>query len=112
MEILIFLARHTVLVVVVALVDDELRAELVADFLLKLFQNIGADRSRIAVPVHVLLAAQLVKDQRKQVEEGRKAHNVDRGGFPDTRADGAGCRRGSWAGAHRTGSGVRHPSSH
>ena len=79
LEILIFLARHTVLVVVVALVDDELRAELVADFLLKLFQNIGADRSRIAVPVHVLLAAQLVKDQRKQVEEGRKAHNVDIG---------------------------------
>ena len=77
LEILIFLARHTVLVVVVALVDDELRAELVADFLLKLFQNIGADRSRIAVPVHVLLAAQLVKDQRKQVEEGREAHDIN-----------------------------------
>ena len=79
LEILIFLARHTVLVVVVALVDDELRAELVADFLLKLFQNIGADRSRIAVPVHVLLAAQLVEHQREQVEERGKAYYIDIG---------------------------------
>ena len=79
LEILVLLARHAVLVVVVALIDDELRAEFVADFLLKLLQNIGRNGRRVAVPVHVLLAAQLVKHQREQVEEGRKAHNVDIG---------------------------------
>ena len=79
LKILVLLARHAVLVVVVALVDDELRAEFVADFLLKLLQNIGRNGRRVAVPVHVLLAAQLVKHQREQVEEGRKAHNVDIG---------------------------------
>ena len=62
-----------------SLIDDELRAEFVADFLLKLLQNIGRNGRRVAVPVHVLLAAQLVKHQREQVEEGRKAHNVDIG---------------------------------
>ena len=79
LKILVLLAGHTVLVVVVALVDDKLRAEFVADFLLKLLQNIGRNGRRVAVPVHVLLAAQLVKHQREQVEEGRKAHNVDIG---------------------------------
>ena len=79
LEILVLLARHTVLVVVVALIDDKLGAEFVANFLLKLLQNIGRNGRRVAVPVHVLLAAQLVKHQREQVEEGRKAHNVDIG---------------------------------
>ena len=79
LEILVLLARHAVLVVVVALINDKLRAKFVADFLLKLLQNIGRNGRRVAVPVHVLLAAQLVKHQREQVEEGRKAHNVDIG---------------------------------
>ena len=79
LEVLVLLAGYAVLVVVIALVDDELRAEFVADFLLKLLQNIGRNGRRVAVPVHVLLAAQLVKHQREQVEEGRKAHNVDIG---------------------------------
>ena len=79
LKVLVFLAGYAVLVVVVALVDDELRAELVADFFLELLQNVGADGSRVAVPVNILLAAQLVKHQREQVEEGRKAHNVDIG---------------------------------
>ena len=77
LEILVLLARHAVLVVVVALVDDELGAELIADLFLKLFQNVGRNGGRIAVPVHILLAAQLVKDQRKQVEEGGEADDVD-----------------------------------
>ena len=79
LKILVLLARHAVLVVVIALINDKLRAEFVADFLLKLLQNIGRNGRRVAVPVHVLLAAQLVKHQREQVEEGRKAHNVDIG---------------------------------
>ena len=79
LKILVLLARHAVLVVVVALINDKLRAEFVADFLLKLLQNIGRNGRRVAVPIHVLLAAQLVKHQREQVEEGRKAHNVDIG---------------------------------
>ena len=79
LEVLVLLGGHAVLVVVVALINDKLRAEFVADFLLKLLQNIGRNGRRVAVPVHVLLAAQLVKHQREQVEEGRKAHNVDIG---------------------------------
>jgi len=79
LEVLVLLAGHTVLVVVVALVDDKLRAELIADLFFKLLQNVGADRGRVAIPIHVLLAAQLVKHQREQVEEGRKAHDIDIG---------------------------------
>ena len=79
LEILVLLGGHAVLVVVVALINDKLRAEFVADFLLKLLQNIGRNGCRVAVPVNILLAAQLVKHQREQVEEGRKAHNVDIG---------------------------------
>ena len=79
LEVLVLLGGHAVLVVVVALINDKLRAEFVADFLFKLFQNIGRNGGRIAVPVHILLAAQLVKHQREQVEEGRKAHDIDIG---------------------------------
>ena len=79
LKVLVLLGGHAVLVVVVALINDKLRAEFVADFLLKLLQNIGRNGRRVAVPVHVLLAAQLVKHQREQVEEGRKAHDIDIG---------------------------------
>ena len=79
LKILVLLARHAVLVVVVALIDDELRAEFVADFLLKLLQNIGRNGRRVAVPIHVLLAAQLVEHQREQVEERGKAYHIDIG---------------------------------
>ena len=79
LEVLVFLGRHAVLIVVVALIDDEFRAELIADLFLKLFENIGADRGGVAVPVHVLLAAQLVKDQCKQVEERCESDNIDVG---------------------------------
>ena len=79
LKILVFLAGHAVLVVIVALVDDELGAKFVADFFFKLFQNVGRNGGRIAVPVHILLAAQLVKHQREQVEEGRKANDIDIG---------------------------------
>ena len=44
-----------------------------------LFQFAIRSGIAVAVPVHILLAAQLVKHQREQVEEGRKAHNVDIG---------------------------------
>ena len=65
-----FPAGHPVLVVVVALIDDVLRAELIAHLLLELIQDIGADRGGVAVPVHELLPLQLVEDQGKLVEEG------------------------------------------
>ena len=77
-----FLAGHPVLVVIVALIDDVLRAELVAHFLLKLVEDIRADRSRVSIPVHELLPLQLVEDQGELVEEGGVADDVDIGG-PD-----------------------------
>ena len=48
LEVLVLLGRHAVLVVVVALINDKLRAEFVADFLLKLLQNIGRNGRRVA----------------------------------------------------------------
>ena len=75
-EVLELLAGHTVLVVVVALVDDEFRAELVAHFLLELLQDVGADRGGIAVPVHILLPLELVEHQGELVEEGGVADDV------------------------------------
>ena len=71
-----FLAGHPVLVVIVALIDDVLRAELVAHFLLKLVEDIRADRSRVSIPVHELLTLQLVEDQGELVEEGGVADDV------------------------------------
>ena len=56
LKITVFLAGHTILVVVVALVDDILRAELVTHFLLKLIEDIGTDGSRIAIPVHIFFS--------------------------------------------------------
>ena len=77
LKVLVLLAGYAVLVVVVALVDDELRAELVADFFLELLQNVGADGSRVAVPVHVLFTAQFIKDEREQVKKRRETNNID-----------------------------------
>ena len=71
-----FLAGHPVLVVIVALIDDVLRAELVAHFLLKLVEDIRADRSRVSIPVHEFLPLQLVEDQGELVEEGGVADDV------------------------------------
>ena len=76
LKVLVLLAGYAVLVIVVALVDDELRAELVADFFLELLQNVGADGSRVAVPVNVLFTAQFIKDEREQVEKRRETNNI------------------------------------
>ena len=70
------LAGHPVLVVVVALVDDVLRAELVAHFLLKLVQDVGADGSRIAVPVHKFFPLEFIEDQGELMEERGIADDV------------------------------------
>ena len=51
LEVQVFLAGHTVLVVVVALVDDVLGPEGIAHFLFKALQDIGGHGGRIAVPV-------------------------------------------------------------
>ena len=75
-EVLEFLARHAVLVVVVALVDDVLGAELVAHLALELLEYVRADAGGIAVPVDVLLALELVEHQGELVEEGGVADDV------------------------------------
>ena len=79
LKITVFPAGYAILVVVVALIDDVLRAELVAHFLLKLVEDIRADRSRVSIPVHELLPLQLVEDQGELVEEGGVADDVDIG---------------------------------
>ena len=78
-EVLVFPGRNTVLVVVVPLVDDELGTEAVAHLLFKTLQDIGGDGGGIAVPVHIFLPLQLVKDERKLVEEGGIADHVHMG---------------------------------
>ena len=75
-KVLELLAGDTILVVVVALVDDELGAELIAHFLLKLLQDEGRDGGRVAIPVHILLTLELVKHQSELVEEGGVADDV------------------------------------
>ena len=71
--------RYTILVVVVALVNDELGAEFVADFLLKLLQNVRRNGSRIAVPVYIFFALELVEHQGELMEERGVANHVDIG---------------------------------
>ena len=85
-EVLELLAGHTVLVVVVALVDDVLRAELIAHFFLKLLQDVGGHGGRIAEPVHILFALQLIKHQRELKEEGGVADHVHVGVLRDVLA--------------------------
>ena len=86
MKSLYSLRRHAVLVVVVALVDDELGAELVAHLALELLEDIGADAGGVAVPVDVFLALELVEDQRELVEEGGVAYDVHVGVLRDEAA--------------------------
>ena len=76
LEVQVFLAGHAVLVVVIPLIDDVLRPEGIARFLFKPLQDVGRNRGGIAVPVHVLLPLELVKDQRELVEERGIAHDV------------------------------------
>ena len=77
LEVLEFLGGYPVLVVVIALVHNVLRAELVAHFLFKLFQDVGGDRGGVAVPVHKLFPFQFVKHQSELMEEGGVADDVD-----------------------------------
>ena len=56
LEVFELLAGHTILVIVVALVNDVFRTELVTHFLFKLLQDIRADGSRITVPVHIFFS--------------------------------------------------------
>ena len=74
-----FLARHAEHCVVVALIHNELRAELVAGPLLELFQNVGADAGAVTEPLDEFLAFLVVKGQRELVEEGRKPHHINVG---------------------------------
>ena len=74
-----FLAGHAEHRIVVALVHNELRAELVPGPFLELFQNVGADAGAVAEPLHELFALLVIKRQRELVEEGGKAHHIDMG---------------------------------
>ena len=76
LEIPVLLARHAVLVVEVALVDDVLRAEFVAHLALKLLEDIRGHGGGIAVPVHVLFPLECVKHQRELMEERGIADHV------------------------------------
>ena len=77
LEVLEFLGGDAVLVVVVALIHDELRTELVTHFFLELLQNIGGNGSGVAIPVHILFTLQLVEHQGELMEESGIADDVD-----------------------------------
>ena len=76
LEVLKLFGRNPVLVIVVSLVNDILRAERITHFLFKLLQNIRAYRCGIAIPFHVFFPGQLVEHQRELVEESSEAKYV------------------------------------
>ena len=76
LEVLKLFGRNPVLVIVVSLVNDILRAERITHFLFKLLQNIRAYRCGIAIPFHVFFPGQLVEHQRELVEESSEAQYV------------------------------------
>ena len=63
----------------VALIHNELGAELVPCPLFKFFQNVGADAGAVAEPFDEFLALLVVKGQRELVEEGREPHHINVG---------------------------------
>ena len=63
----------------VALIHNELGAELVPCPLFKFFQNVGADAGAVAEPLDEFLALLVVKGQRELVEEGREPHHINMG---------------------------------
>ena len=83
LKILVFFARNPVLVVVVALINDIFGPEFVSGLFFKLFENIRRDGCGIAVPVDVFFPAELVKDERKLVEERCEAQNIHIVVLPD-----------------------------
>ena len=78
-EVAELLARHAEHRVVVALVYNELGAELIACPLLELFKDVGADAGAVAEPLDEFLALLVVECQRELVEEGREPHHVNVG---------------------------------
>ncbi len=76
LEVLEFLRRNSVLVIIVALVNNIFRPERIPRLLLKLFQNIRANGSGISIPVHVFLPRQLIKYQRELVKKRGKAQYI------------------------------------
>ena len=76
LEIAELLARHAVLVVEVALIDDELRTELVADLAFELLEDIRGNGGGIAIPVDVLFTLERIEHQRELMEERGIADHV------------------------------------
>lgn len=77
LEVLVFFAGDPVLVVVITLVDDVFRAERVSRFLLKLLEDVWADRCGIAIPVHIFFPCQFIEDEGELMEESREAEDID-----------------------------------
>ena len=59
---LLGIARDTVLVIVIALIDYVFGTELVPDFLFKLVEDIRGDRCGVTVPVNEFLACEFVEN--------------------------------------------------
>ena len=78
-EVAELLAGHAEHRVVVALIHNELGAELVPCPLFKFFQNVGADAGAVAEPFDEFLALLVVKGQRELMEEGREPHHINVG---------------------------------
>ena len=86
LEIPEFLAGHAILVIEISLIDDILRTEAIADFLLEFLQNIRRNGGRITVPIDVLFPPERIEHQRKLMEERRVANHVHIGMLLDEAA--------------------------
>src|SRR5699024_11175688 len=71
------LAGNTILVVIIALVNDIFRSERIAHFLLKLLEDIRRNRSRISIPVYILFPLEFIKQQGELMEEGGVSDDID-----------------------------------
>ena len=78
-EVAELLAGHAEHRVVVALIHNELRTELVPCPFLELFKDVGADAGAVTEPLDEFLALLVVKGQRELVEEGREPHHINVG---------------------------------
>ena len=76
LEILELFCRNTVLVVIIALVNDKLRPEFISNLFLKLIQNIWADRRGIPIPVYIFFPCHLIKQQSELVKKCSKTKHI------------------------------------
>ena len=79
--VLVFLARNTMGLVIIACVYKVFCTHLVAVFLFKIVEHTGANRHIVAEPVNVSFLAELIVHEREHIQEGGETNNVAVGVF-------------------------------